>query len=121
MRCRREHAGLFSEGEYLPAETSVPFTDNVCGFVRRRGDTTALVAVPRLLSEFVQPGENPIGAVWRDSVLFLPPDVVAQRWRDVFTGTELTTVLQDGRQCLPLREVFGSFPLSLLMADASRT
>jgi (1->4)-alpha-D-glucan 1-alpha-D-glucosylmutase len=117
LRCRRDHPGLFSDGDYLPAMAADPFADNVCAFVRRQQGATALVAAPRLLRRVVQPGEVPLGEFWRDAVLFLPADVTPRRWRDVFAGTLLEIEERDGRPCVALAKVFGQFPVALLLAE----
>jgi (1->4)-alpha-D-glucan 1-alpha-D-glucosylmutase len=66
LRCRRDHAELFAEGEYLPLAGD----DRVFAFQRVRGDQAAVVAVTRL---------NGRGGEAR---LALPPG----EWEDVFTG-----------------------------------
>ncbi len=116
LRCRRDHAGLFTEGEYVAAGASEPFTDNVCAFMRRRWRAAALAVVPRLLRRVVGPGELPLGAAWRDGVLFLPPDA-PRRWRDVFSGAVLDSTERDGRPVLAVAEAFATFPLALLLAE----
>jgi (1->4)-alpha-D-glucan 1-alpha-D-glucosylmutase len=117
LRCRREHPGLFAEGDYEPATAAEPFTDNVCAFLRRRGAEAALAVAPRLLRRVVRPGELPIGPAWRDAVLYLPDGAPRRCWRDVFTGATLTSRERDGRPCLQLGEVFGHLPVALLRAE----
>ena len=47
LRCRRDHPGLFTAGEYIPAEATGARGEHVFAFARRHGDR-AVVAVPRL-------------------------------------------------------------------------
>jgi (1->4)-alpha-D-glucan 1-alpha-D-glucosylmutase len=117
LHCRREHPGLFAEGDYLPAEGSGPREENVFGFARRQGATWALVAVPRLLTRLAGPGELPLGpAAWQDTTLLLPGVDPKLRLRNVFTGETLALAQRDGKPLLHLAEVFASFPVALFEA-----
>jgi (1->4)-alpha-D-glucan 1-alpha-D-glucosylmutase len=117
LLCRREHPGLFAVGEYLPAEASGVRQDNVFGFARRQGSAWAVVAVPRLLTHLVAPGEPPLGpATWQDTVLLLPGVDPAVRLRNVFTGETLALAERKRTPCLHLAEVFASFPVALFEA-----
>jgi maltooligosyltrehalose synthase len=58
-------------------------------------------------------GDVPLGrAVWQDTVLVLPEQIRNRTFRDVFTGEGL-----DGRAGMALAEMFGSFPVALLLAQ----
>jgi (1->4)-alpha-D-glucan 1-alpha-D-glucosylmutase len=123
MRCRRDHPGLFSTGDYLPAEATGVRRDHVFGFVRRLGDREAVVAVPRLLTRLVSGPEGlPLGAeVWQDTRLLLPDSAPAPHWYNLFTGETLTCVDHQGQPALSLAEVLAHFPVALLRAQrASR-
>ena len=74
---------------------------NVCAFAR--GDDV-VVAVPRLVTSLVKPGVFPLGEVWRAADL----SGCAGRWRNTFTGDTI-----EG-ETLPLRQVFGRFPVAVL-------
>jgi (1->4)-alpha-D-glucan 1-alpha-D-glucosylmutase len=116
LRCRRDHPGLLTSGEYLPAQASEPYDVNVCAFVRRTDGAAALAAAPRLLRRQIRPGQLPLGAaVWGDGVLWLPEG--GRRWRNVFTGEMLPTAERGGRPCLPLAAVFGHFPVALFLPE----
>jgi (1->4)-alpha-D-glucan 1-alpha-D-glucosylmutase len=117
LQCRREHPGLFAAGEYLPAEASGARAEQVFGFARRRGDVWAVVAVPRLLTRLIGPGEVPLGpAAWQDTVLLLPGVDPALKLRNVYTGERLAFAEREGKPCLHLAEVFASFPVALFEA-----
>jgi (1->4)-alpha-D-glucan 1-alpha-D-glucosylmutase len=114
LRCRRERPGLFSEGEYLPAEIVGDHAECAVGFLRRRGGQRALAVAPRLLTRLVGPDALPLGAVWGDALL-LTPDVGEPAWRNIFTGEILSPTERDGRRGLVLAEVFANFPAALLL------
>ena len=83
----------------------------------RQGQTWAVVAVPRLLTCLVGPGELPLGrAAWQDTSLLLPGVDPALRMRNVFTGEMLSLAESAGKSCLRLAEVFASFPVALFEA-----
>jgi (1->4)-alpha-D-glucan 1-alpha-D-glucosylmutase len=118
LRCRRDHPGLFAEGEYLPATASSRYDEHVCAFVRRHNAQTALVVAPRLLTRVIELGELPLGAeAWQEGLLMLPREVSTRRWRDVFTGQVVEGAVHDGRLSLQLADLFAHFPAALLMGE----
>ena len=119
LRCRRDHPGLFSTGDYLPAETTGARRDHVFGFSRRLGDRQAIVAVPRLLTRLVPAPEGlPLGAeVWQDTRLLLPDGEPKPSWHNLFTGETLTCVDSEEQPALSLAEVFADFPVALLLSQ----
>jgi (1->4)-alpha-D-glucan 1-alpha-D-glucosylmutase len=119
LRCRRDHAGLFSVGEYLPAETSGTHGDNVCAFVRRWEGRCAMVAAPRLLTRLpTEVGQAPLGeGVWGDTMLLLAGVRSRQRLQNLYTGEILTPAPAQGMAALPAAEVFRDFPVALLLAQ----
>ena len=56
--------------------------------------------------------EPPIGSVWGDTQLVLPPQAAGKLWRNVLTDEVLT-----GGKSLLCREVFARFPVALLALD----
>jgi (1->4)-alpha-D-glucan 1-alpha-D-glucosylmutase len=115
LTLRRDHPGLFSAGEYIPVETAGKRADHAFAFLRRAGDVTVLVVVPRFFARLVPSIDTlPLGAeVWDDTAVVLP-DVPAGRARNRFTGAEVA--LAAGAR-LPLAELLGDFPVGLLVAD----
>jgi (1->4)-alpha-D-glucan 1-alpha-D-glucosylmutase len=118
LLCRREHQGLFTTGEYSPAEALGSRRDNVVAFVRRLQDQAAVVVVPRLLAHLIAgAGDLPLGPeVWQDTSLQLPGPGLGRRWRNVLTGETLAGEERQGQLVLPLARVFGHFPVALLLA-----
>ncbi len=134
---RRRLATLFSDGDYspihaigappsgpagsLPAalglaggcrhagrrDAGAPIAEHVVAFTRRHESDAVLVAVPRFLTCLVRRATMPVGdAVW-PAHAFLPNPGGA--WRNIYTGE---TIEGD---TLPLRRVFASFPLAVLL------
>src|SRR5262249_13765085 len=101
LHCRREHPGLFTRGEYLPAHADADRDDNIWAFVRRHNGQVALAAAPRLLTRMLEPGDLPLGEIaWEEARLFLPEGVSERSWHNVFTGQTMTTAEHEGRPCL---------------------
>jgi (1->4)-alpha-D-glucan 1-alpha-D-glucosylmutase len=111
-RARFRH--VFQAGEYLPLPTSGTRRDCVFAFARRDGDTTVVACVPRLVASLVpDAAAPPIGAVWGDTTIELPPSGEAgsnRTYRDVFTGATVDAVDGAARAA----QVFERFPVALL-------
>jgi (1->4)-alpha-D-glucan 1-alpha-D-glucosylmutase len=105
LRFRREASALFSRGDYTPAATGGKLKDNVFAFRRSFEEEEIAVAVTRLLTRCVEPGELPLGEVWGDTAL----DTGSGRWENVLTGESLDS---DGR--VRAADVFRSFPVAVL-------
>src|SRR5262249_32342128 len=119
LRCRREHPGLFSRGDYLAASAEGSRAENVFSFVRRQKDGWAIAAVPRLVTRLTPSVDSlPLGPeVWQDSVILLPSIRPEQLCRNVFTGETLAPAVRNGKTVLPLSQVFANFPVALLIAQ----
>jgi (1->4)-alpha-D-glucan 1-alpha-D-glucosylmutase len=116
LQCRREHAPLYQEGDYVPLAVSGARAGHLCAFARVRGEAAAVVVVaPRLLAGLL--GEEPrppLGQeVWEDTRVELPWPAGA-RFRNAFTGELLEAEPGEGSAGLPLHRVLQSFPVALL-------
>jgi (1->4)-alpha-D-glucan 1-alpha-D-glucosylmutase len=117
LRCRRSHPGLFSVGSYSAVEAVGAKADHVFSFVRRHHDGAALAAAPRLIAKLLPDFQGlPLGCkIWGDTMLPLPEELGDRLWRSLFTGETLTAVSHQGRPALPAAQVFGRFPVALLL------
>jgi (1->4)-alpha-D-glucan 1-alpha-D-glucosylmutase len=110
--------GLFAQGDYIPVQAVGNRKANVFAFGRRSRSAWALIAVPRLSTKLVEPGEPPVGKnVWGTNTLALPPNA-PEEWVNVFTGEKLASRESQGESCLYLREVFKEFPVALLASSS---
>jgi (1->4)-alpha-D-glucan 1-alpha-D-glucosylmutase len=119
--CRRDRPGLFSIGDYLPAEVVGMQREHVFGFVRSRGDEWTAVVVPRLLTGMaIDPDGLLLGAgVWQDTRLLLPGIDPQARVHNLFTGEELVVGEKEGKPSLALSDVLAHFPVALLVSGAA--
>jgi (1->4)-alpha-D-glucan 1-alpha-D-glucosylmutase len=112
FRVRNPH--LFLDGSYQPLEARGERRQNVLAFIRSAGGRSALVGVPRWLALTKAPREPArIRRYWGASHLVLPTKAPLD-WVDVLTGTRISCQRRQGRPALPLRKLFGNFPVALL-------
>jgi (1->4)-alpha-D-glucan 1-alpha-D-glucosylmutase len=120
LNFRRRHRELFLGGSYLPLPVTGGKKEHVLAFAREHNGFWTAVAVPRLTTRLVAPGEFPMGeATWgTDGGLHLPAGS-PERWTDVLTGEDLSASAAEGGKLLPLGGVFRRFPVALLSGGAS--
>ncbi|PYE56258.1 malto-oligosyltrehalose synthase [Deinococcus yavapaiensis] len=106
LNARREHATLFSEGDYVPLDAG----EHVVAFARALGKQAAVVLAPRLTLTLTK-GQAPwaLGDGWSDLSVPMP---TSGTYVNVFTGEQHAV----GRgKILRLADVFAHFPLALLI------
>jgi (1->4)-alpha-D-glucan 1-alpha-D-glucosylmutase len=86
LQFRREHAGLFQHGEYLPLGASGTFAECCVSFARRLGDQWIVVIAPRLSSRI---GFPPIAERWKDTMLEFPKTLSLEHAHNLFTCRKL--------------------------------
>jgi (1->4)-alpha-D-glucan 1-alpha-D-glucosylmutase len=112
LEARRRLPRLFgADGHYVPLVATGQRADHVVAFARRDGESEIVVVAPRLTAKLVggRPAP-PIDGVWSETRL--PVD--EGRFRNLYTGEELTTNERDGVSHLPLEAVLQHFPVALL-------
>jgi (1->4)-alpha-D-glucan 1-alpha-D-glucosylmutase len=119
LRCRRDHPGLFAEGEYLPADVVGSRHHHVVALVRRHGEQIAVAAAPRLLAGLLdgRPAATLGAEVWQDTALLFAGVPAGARLRNLFTGEILAPGAVDDRVLLPASEVFRDFPVALFLVE----
>ena len=112
LSLRRNKQDLFLRGEYLPLAASGSAAGHVVAFARKYDADAAIAVVPRLIANLTGFEQGlPMGEIWRDTELRLS-DLPFQEFENVYTGQKMR-VGADGR--LPLSELFGKFPVALLV------
>ncbi|SFE40565.1 maltooligosyl trehalose synthase [Chitinophaga sp. CF118] len=92
LHCRKEHADLFIEGDYLPLQSS---TDQILAYARTYRKQWAVIITPL-------PGSDFCGTI-------LLPTGAPSRWRNIFTGEIFTG------GALIVADVLKQFPVALLV------
>jgi (1->4)-alpha-D-glucan 1-alpha-D-glucosylmutase len=106
LRLRREHPALFLAGSYEALAAEGDDADHVVAFARRHEGRALLCAVPRLTLRRLDEGGGRIA--WRSRLPL--PEGLRGDWTDVVTGERRSG------DALEARELFGSFPVALLVS-----
>jgi (1->4)-alpha-D-glucan 1-alpha-D-glucosylmutase len=106
---RRQHAALFADGDFLPAEVRGPAADKVVAFFRCHENEWSLTVVPRWLARPTSQG----GEKWRETVIVLPKGA-PEGWSNVLTGARSKVHAGNAEHVLHVGEVIGDFPVALL-------
>ena len=103
LRFRRENPELFGSGSYTPLSATGEFADCVVGFERKQEGKSMVVVLPRFASRV---GAPPVGELWKDTSLALPP---GGEWSELFTGRGLSADTH------ALSTILGEFPMAVLL------
>jgi maltooligosyltrehalose synthase len=112
---RRERPELFVGSSYTPLRGN----QHVAAFARAADGQTLLVAAPVQIATLTRGAlVPPIGPeIWRDDTLRVPGEP-GRLYRDLFTGRALATQVAEGKAVLRLADVFGFFPVAVLLSSA---
>jgi (1->4)-alpha-D-glucan 1-alpha-D-glucosylmutase len=111
LRARRENAGVFGDGAYLPLEPSGNRADKIVAFARRDDSGAAAICiVPRLVGSALDGGLLPADA-FADTMVPLPFAQEGIELSDAFTGKRCT--VKDGG--ILVRDAFSVLPVALLL------
>jgi (1->4)-alpha-D-glucan 1-alpha-D-glucosylmutase len=73
---RRTHEALLTHGDYLPLEPTGGRARHLVAFARQDADGLVLLVAGRLTASLgLAAGEPPLGAVWGDTAVVLPPEI----------------------------------------------
>ncbi len=117
LRLRRDHPGLFLEGDYLPLTIIGERADHVVAFARQCHGKISITVAPRLVAGLMEPELKwPVNSLWEGTHVILPPGLSAkQTLQDLFTRQSIPVSLNDGQPALDLTRVFSQWPLALLI------
>ncbi len=109
LQFRKERKDLFENGEYMGLMGTGLAEEHTVAVARKRAHQWVIGVVPRFVMGFSALEKIPLGRrTWKESAVMLPEDA-PERWRNVFTGEEITT--SGG---LPMADVLKTFPVALL-------
>jgi (1->4)-alpha-D-glucan 1-alpha-D-glucosylmutase len=113
---RRQNAGLFNEGTYIPLQAAGSKNDNLCAFAWQKKGKQILVIVPRLIAKLTQNGTiSPVGAqAWGETELLLTGRPQIRTYCNIFTGEMMTSTISGRQAALPLAKALAIFPVAAL-------
>ncbi|PIU19747.1 MAG: malto-oligosyltrehalose synthase [Elusimicrobia bacterium CG08_land_8_20_14_0_20_59_10] len=108
LAVRRELREVFEKGGYTPLAAEGAYKESLIAFTRSLGDRHVLVAAPRFVSGLTAEGAAPLGNLWKDTRLLLPPGLPGS-WTETLSGKQL----EAGGE-LRAADLFRHFPCALL-------
>jgi (1->4)-alpha-D-glucan 1-alpha-D-glucosylmutase len=111
---RRQHAALFADGDFLPAEVRGPAAEHVLAFYRCHNNDWSLTVVPRWLAR-AKPSD---GERWRGTTIVLPKGA-PEGWSNVLTGARSKVHAGNAEHVLRVEELLGDFPVALLSSAST--
>ncbi len=117
LEFRRDHAGLFARGNYLPLLVEGKRARHLFAFARVHNDEWTIVAAPLQLATTLPMGSAlSTASFWEDTIVQLPENA-PQAWNSVFSGRSVAAAAP-GR--LAAASLFADFPMALLHATKDR-
>jgi (1->4)-alpha-D-glucan 1-alpha-D-glucosylmutase len=114
LRFRREHPGLFGEGEYLALQATGAAAEHVVAFARRHGPDWLVVVAPRLPLRLLAGVDRPLIPAARWAETRIPRPSAAGSFRDILFGRTYPAAA-----ALGLSEILAEFPVALLHGTSS--
>ena len=111
LQFRRARRELFERAGYEGLTASGARAGEVIAFARALDGQVAIALAGRHFTRLGEGDAAPVGPVWQDTTVRLPPALAGRRFRDVFSGQ---TIASAASGTLPLPEVFAHLPVALL-------
>ncbi len=118
LNIRRENRRLMEQGSYVPLHTSGSHADNVIAYFQFTEDASAITVVPRLASRVCGLDGAPVGGVWKDTLVHIPAEATAEKYRNIFTDEIAEVSEHNGVQAIRIRDALSVFPVALLVKEA---
>jgi (1->4)-alpha-D-glucan 1-alpha-D-glucosylmutase len=114
---RREHSGLFVDGQWLRLSATGARKNNVLAYARRYEKSWAIAVAPRFLARAKAPEHwDRMRAFWKSTQVALPSPAPST-WRNILTGESLRCTTRQGRKYLPAGAILENFPVALLVSE----
>jgi len=115
LRHRRRNAATFTDGGYLPLVAEGERARHVVAFARIAPGTASITVGGRFFAALAGGGRVGDERVWSETRLPLPPELPADRYRDVLSGVGIATSTDgEGRRWLRVGDVFATLPIAIL-------
>ncbi len=108
--------GLFADGAYVPLLSGGERVGHLFAFARTHEDAAVVAVVPRLPATLTRERgfALPDAETWKGTWVEGPAEVLEGRWRNAYTGAEVTATARGALCALPADELFADFPVALL-------
>jgi (1->4)-alpha-D-glucan 1-alpha-D-glucosylmutase len=117
LRIRKAYPELFTTGDYFPLQFQGDHAEHLVGIGRRHGGQVGLAVVPRWTVKLCGFGLSPpIGEIWGNTAVFLPPELVAAQFTGVFDAQQHAAA---GGNLLVSR-LLREFPVALCTGEAAQ-
>jgi (1->4)-alpha-D-glucan 1-alpha-D-glucosylmutase len=114
LQLRQKLSGLFTDGEFVPAEVSGERAANVTAFFRISGQSAALVIAPKWLATLdTKTGASARQEFWADTRISFPVNLPGS-WQSAFTGESIQGDAAGSRAGIDIAAAIGDFPVALL-------
>lgn len=111
---RIKYPDLFTKGDYIPLKVEAGNAIEVFAFLRIENNTAALVAVPRLVTKFIDNWVNlNISKYLHSGKIKMLDNYQNLKWINVFTGEE--NVLNEKELDIPYEVLFRDFPIGFFI------
>jgi (1->4)-alpha-D-glucan 1-alpha-D-glucosylmutase len=118
LNFRRENRALMERGAYMPLHTSGSHADGVIAYSQFTEDASAITVVPRLASKVCGLDGAPVGDAWGDTLVHIPAEAAAGRYRNVFTDEAVAVSDHNGARAIRMRDALSVSPVALLVKEA---
>jgi (1->4)-alpha-D-glucan 1-alpha-D-glucosylmutase len=116
LNFRREHRELFSEGNFVPLETTGRRRENVAAFARKFEDQWTIAVAPRWLARAQYKPESPSGTrFWGGTQIRLPASAPASL-QNILTG-ETLSIAGNRSRSLSVADLLQRFPVALISGN----
>jgi (1->4)-alpha-D-glucan 1-alpha-D-glucosylmutase len=114
LQLRQKFGGLFTDGDFVPAEVSGVRAENVTAFFRVGKDGAALIIAPKWrAASGMENDESARRDFWSKTGISLPAHMGGS-WQNVFTGEAVPRLSNGPRGSLDLSAMLSNFPVALL-------
>jgi (1->4)-alpha-D-glucan 1-alpha-D-glucosylmutase len=119
LRARQQYVSLFQHGEYIPLMVEGPKAKHIFAFARRKGNSCAIIAAPRLCAQLLVTETSILNSeLWQDTQINLPEEWREGTYRNWISFEPYSTRReQDGKLIIHLAHLFKDISWALLTSE----
>lgn len=113
---RKQDAGVFEKGAYIPLSVKGRYKDEVMAFARRFQQTWYIVSIPLHAAKLCEQTQKDISQLnWKDTRIILPPEAPAE-WQHLLAET--TGLSGNG---IHAADIFSTIPIAILKLEQPKS